>query len=117
MPRYFFDTSALVKQYHTEIGTTEVRRLMTEPGAECAISRLATVEMLSGFAGEVRTAVFSTASYVTLRSRFLADVKRRVLRPLRITNAHCQESEADQAQLVSITYKFASRAGRAFPVP
>ena len=63
---------------------------MTEPDAECVISRLATVEMLSGFAGKVRTAVFSTASYVNLRGRFLADVKRRVLRPLRITNAHYQ---------------------------
>ena len=61
MPRYFFDTSALVKQYHAEIGTPAVRRLLTEPGAECVISRIATVEMLSGFAGNVGyTALHST---------------------------------------------------------
>jgi hypothetical protein len=66
MPRYFFDTSALVKRYHAESGTPEVRRLLTEPGAECVISRLATVEMLSGFAGNVRTGVFSTAAFTRL---------------------------------------------------
>ena len=90
MARYFFDTSALVKRYHAESGTPEVRRLLTEPGAECLISRLATVEMLSGFAGKVRTGVFSTAAFTRLRSQFLADVKRRVVRPVRIVNAHYQ---------------------------
>src|SRR5271165_6874139 len=90
MPRYFFDTSALVKHYHAESGTPEVRRLVTEPGAECVISRLATVEMLSGFAGKVRTGVFSTAAFTRLRSQFLTDVKRRVVRPIRIVNAHYQ---------------------------
>jgi len=90
MPRYFFDTSALVKRYHTESGTPEVRRLLTEPGAECVISRLATVEMLSGFAGKVRTGVFSTAAFARVSGQFLGDVKRRVVRPLRVVNAHYQ---------------------------
>jgi uncharacterized protein len=88
MPRYFFDTSALVKRYHTESGTPEVQRLVTEPGAECLISRLATVEMLSGFAGKVRTGVLSTAAFDKLRRQFLGDVNRRVVRPIRIVNAH-----------------------------
>jgi len=90
MPRYFFDTSALVKRYHAESGTPEVRRLLTEPDAECVISRLATVEVLSGFAGKVRTGVFSSAAFIRLRGQFLADVKRRVVRPVRIVNAHYQ---------------------------
>jgi predicted nucleic acid-binding protein len=81
MPRYFFDSSALVKRYHAESGTDEVRRLLTEPGAECFISRLATVEVLSGFAGKVRAGVFSIASFTKLRSQFLADLRRRVLQP------------------------------------
>jgi uncharacterized protein len=90
MPRYYFDTSALIKRYHAERGTPQVRSLMTEPGAECIISRLATVEMLSGFAGTVRTGVFSTNAFTALRSQFLADVKRRVIRPIRIVNVHYQ---------------------------
>jgi hypothetical protein len=84
MSLYFFDTSALVKQYHAEIGTPEVRRLLTEPGAERVISRIATVEMFSGFAGKVRTGAISAAGFTTLRGRFLADVKRRVVRPVRV---------------------------------
>jgi predicted nucleic acid-binding protein len=88
MRRYFFDTSALVKRYHAETGTPEVQRLFAVPSAECIISRLATVEMVSGFAGEVRTGVFSSAAFPRLRSQFLADVKRRVVRPVRILNAH-----------------------------
>ena len=57
---------------------------------KCVISRLATVEVLSGFAGKVRTGVFSSASFIRLRGQFLADVKRRVVRPVRIVNAHYQ---------------------------
>jgi uncharacterized protein len=90
MPRYFFDTSALVKRYHAESGTPEVLRLLAEPAAECLISRLSTVEMLSGFAGKVRTGVFSTDAFAVLRRQFLADVKRRVIWPARIVNAHYQ---------------------------
>ena len=31
MPRYFFDTSALVKNYHSEAGTPDVRRILAFP--------------------------------------------------------------------------------------
>ena len=88
MARYFFDTSALVKNYHAEIGTLEVRALLAEPLAECVISRLATVETLSGFAGKVRTGALSTSAFAILKGRFLADVKRRVVLPIRVVNAH-----------------------------
>jgi uncharacterized protein len=94
MPLYFFDNSALVKRYHIESGTPPVRRLLMEAGAECVISRLATVEMLSGFAGKVRTGVLSTAAFALLRSQFLGDVKRRVVKPVRIVNAHSQLASA-----------------------
>ena len=69
MARYFFDTSALVKNYHTEIGTPEVRALLTEPLAECVVSRLATVETLSGFAGKVRAGVLSTTAFAVLEEQ------------------------------------------------
>ena len=90
MPPYFFDTSALVKNYHAESGTPDVRRILGEAGSEFFISRLATVEMLSGFAGKVRTVVFSIAEFSILRRRFLADVRKRVVRPIRILNLHFQ---------------------------
>ena len=90
MTRYFFDTSALVKNYHVETGTSEVHRIVAEPGAEHLITRLATVEVLSGFATKVRTGVLLTAEFQRLRGLFLSDVKRRRFRPIRILNAHYQ---------------------------
>ena len=90
MPRYFFDTSALVKNYHAEGGTADVQAILGEAGSEFFISRLAAVEMLSGFAGKVRTGVFSSTDYGILRRRFLADIRRKTFRPLRVLNAHYQ---------------------------
>ena len=90
MPRYFLDTSALVKNYHAETGTADVQRILGEGGSEFLISRLATVEMLSGFAGKVRAGVLSSTDFANLRRRFLADVRRRMVRPIRVLNVHYQ---------------------------
>jgi uncharacterized protein len=80
----------LVKNYHAEIGSLEVRALLMEPLAECVVSRLATVETLSGFAGKVRAGALSTTAFAALRAKFLSDVKRRVILPIRVVNAHYQ---------------------------
>jgi hypothetical protein len=90
MPRYFFDTSALVKNYHAESGTPQVHAILATAGPEFYISRLSAVEMLSSFAGKVRTGAFSSTDYAKLRRRFLADVRKKVVRPLRVLNAHYQ---------------------------
>src|SRR3954449_4713885 len=90
MARYFFDTSALVKYYHVEVGTPKVRAILAEPGAEQLIARLATVEILSGFASKVRTGLLAIPDFQRLRGLFLADVKRRLLKPVRVLNAHYQ---------------------------
>ncbi len=90
MARYFLDTSALIKHYHAEAGTPRVRAILAEPGAELLISRLASVETLSAFAIKVRTGVLGSADYTRLRGLFLADVKRRLLKPARVLNAHYQ---------------------------
>ncbi|MEO6807524.1 MAG: type II toxin-antitoxin system VapC family toxin [Isosphaeraceae bacterium] len=90
MPRSYFDTSALVKNYHVEGGTPQVQAILASPGSEFFISRLAAVEMLSGFAGKVRTGTLSSTDFGILRKRFFADVRRKTLRPLRVLNAHYQ---------------------------
>jgi predicted nucleic acid-binding protein len=90
MSRYFFDTSALVKRYHAESGTAKVRTIFDAPNAEHVITRLTTVEILSGFAIKVRTGVFSSTEFQRPRGLFLADVKRRLLRPVRALNADYQ---------------------------
>jgi predicted nucleic acid-binding protein len=90
MPRYYLDTSALLKLYHVEAGTSRVRELVAEPGAELLISRLAAVEILSAFAMKVRTGVLTADDHARLRGLFLADVKRSLLKPLRLLNADYQ---------------------------
>lgn len=92
MARYFLDTSALVKNYHVEAGTPEVQHLLSEPGAEVFVSRLAAVEVVSGFATKVRTGAILMPEFQRLRGLFLADVKRKHLQPIRMLNAHFQSA-------------------------
>jgi predicted nucleic acid-binding protein len=56
---YFFDSSALAKLYHPEVGTPEVDRIVQAPGSRIWISRLSVVELPSVFAIKVRTQFIS----------------------------------------------------------
>lgn len=93
MASYFFDTSALGKNYHPEIGTAEVERLLALPGVRHCISRLRAVEIHSVRAGKVRTAAISESDFQLLRRRFLTDVTRRRLKVVRVTGRHYQDAE------------------------
>ncbi len=88
MASYFLDSSALVKYYHTEVGSAAVMQLVQEPNARHFISRLITVEMVSAFAIKTRTGELNESDFVPLLRRFLRDVARRQFRVLRVTNAH-----------------------------
>ena len=57
-PRYFFDTSALVKHYHTELGSPKVDQILGDPTSDFSIARLTLVEVTSVFAKKVRTERF-----------------------------------------------------------
>ena len=87
MPRYFFDTSALVKHYHTELGSPNGDQILGDTGSEYAISRLTLVEVSSVFAKKVRMGEISDTDFDQLRLRFYADVRNRTLIPVRIMNA------------------------------
>ncbi len=93
MPDYFFDTSALGKNYHNEVGTPKVEQLLKEPGARHFISRLSVIEIQSVFAGKVRAGVISESDFRTLRRRFLTDIARRRVDVVRLTGFHYQEAE------------------------
>jgi hypothetical protein len=47
---FFFDSSALAKIYHREIGTAEVDGIIRAPDSQILISRLSVVELSSVFA-------------------------------------------------------------------
>jgi PIN domain len=93
MPGYFFDSSALGKRYHQEVGSTFVEALFQVPQPARFISRLSVVELQSVFAGKVRTRVIVEADLEPLRARFPQDISRRELRVIRMTDGHCREAE------------------------
>jgi predicted nucleic acid-binding protein len=93
MPSYFLDTSALAKHYHAETGTARVDALLAEAGSRRFISRLGAVELLSVFAGKVRTGAIPLADLALLRRRFKADVTGGLLRTVRMLVAHYREAE------------------------
>lgn len=78
MAGYFFDTSALVKNYHPEVGATKVEQILHEKGARHFISRLGVVETHSVLAQKVRTDVITEPDYYLLRRQFLTDVANRI---------------------------------------
>ena len=88
MPRYFLDSSALIKYYHNEPGSPEVQRILGEVASKHFISRLAWTEILSRLAKKVRTGVLTIPDYAPLQRRFRADINQRRLRPMRMLNAH-----------------------------
>jgi len=79
MPRYFLDSSALVKRYHQESGTAQVEGLFQEPSNRLFISRLALVEVHSCFARLVREGVLREADFSRLIARLEEDVASGVL--------------------------------------
>src|SRR5467141_847704 len=48
MPGYFFDSSALAKHYHVEVGTAEVDRILQLPDTRHFIARIADTRKLAG---------------------------------------------------------------------
>jgi predicted nucleic acid-binding protein len=92
MPHYFFDTSALVKHYHTELGSPRVDQILGESGSDYSIARLTLTEVPSVFAKKVRTGEIAGADFDRLRLRFYADVRNRIVTPVRILNAHFESA-------------------------
>lgn len=77
---YFFDSSALVKVFHAEVGSAKVIAIMDEQGREISASHLAIVEFASVVALKSRTKVMSPAEADYLLDQlFLQISNRRVL--------------------------------------
>jgi predicted nucleic acid-binding protein len=93
MPGYFWDTSALVKHYHPELGTAKVDALLHAPGFQQVLSRLAVTETFSVFAGKVRAGLITQAEFDMLCRRFLADTRHKLFAVARLLVAHHKEAE------------------------
>lgn len=93
MPHCFWDTSALVKHYHPELGTSKVDSLLQTPASRHALSRLAVTEIFSVFAGKVRAGLITSPEFDQLCRRFLADTKGKLFSVARLLVAHHREAE------------------------
>ena len=71
---YFFDSSALAKRYHSELGTAVVDQIVQATGNQIRISRLTVVEMPSVFAIKVRARFISRDDASTLQRQFQEDI-------------------------------------------
>lgn len=74
MARYFFDSSALAKRYHVELGTPKVLSMFGEPAHEIRMSNLSFVEIQSVFARKVRSGVINRDEAEVQRARLMADI-------------------------------------------
>jgi predicted nucleic acid-binding protein len=93
MPGHFWDTSALVKHYHPEVGTAKVDALLRAPGFQQVLSRLAVTETFSVFAGKVRAGLVTPAEFDMLCRRFLADTRGKFFAVARLLVAHHKAAE------------------------
>jgi len=82
LARYYFDSSALVKLYHNQPGTSVVEQIALQAGSEIVISRLTLVELQSAMVpcGYFLLLVRSLTG-VGLKSQRLARERRRNLLP------------------------------------
>ncbi len=93
MPEHFYDTSAAVKHYRAEIGTTKVDGLLADTASRHFLSALAIVEIHSVFARLVRTGILTTADFVKLRSCLLAEIASGLWCVVQVTSAGFQEAQ------------------------
>jgi len=74
MPRYFLDSSALLKRYHVEAGSADIELLFRDAANRLLISQLALVEIRSSLARKVREGIYLPAHFQSLIARAEADV-------------------------------------------
>jgi uncharacterized protein len=74
--QYFFDTSALVKIYHQEMGSDRILPLY-QGDETIVISELSKVEFVSTIHKKLRTGEITTDTLDAVKNRFLADCSSR----------------------------------------
>ena len=94
MAVYYHDTSALVKHYHTEIGTAVVDDLLVEPNSHHFLSRLAGVELESALAKHVRMQLIPPVDFQRSVRKFHTDITNGQYRVLRLLVRHLESAEA-----------------------
>ena len=79
MARYFLDSSALVKRYHTEAGTPVLDSLFADRTNRLLVSGLALVEACSAFARLVRERILKSTGFDAYCAMLDSDVVAGIL--------------------------------------
>lgn len=104
MAGHFFDSSALVKLYHREVGTAAVDQIVNATDNAVRVSRLTVAELTSAFAIKVRTQSMSREDADIFLRQFRSDIATGKLEVFSIG-----ESEFSTAESLVERYAFDSR--------
>ena len=91
--QYFFDTSALVKRYHNEDGTEQVRAIFAPTENLVRISTFGAVEIHSAFAIKVRSGQLTREAAQVLTDGVLADFASGRIKTYSVTDRHFADAE------------------------
>jgi len=90
---YFFDSSALIKLYHPELGSQRVAAMFDGTDRQIIISRLAGVELHSALALKTRTGHLDREGSAALRIRFFNDVASGAIALVAVSDFHYPAAE------------------------
>ena len=93
MVHYFFDTSALAKYYHPELGSDRVASIAAEADGRVLISNLGFVEIQSVFAIKVRSGAISREDAGLQRAQLMVDVAAGLIEVWRMNADHFPDAE------------------------
>jgi hypothetical protein len=93
LDQYFFDTSALGKYYHPELGTERVASIMTQSDRKVLISKLGFIEIQSVLAIKVRSGQISRDEAGVQRARLMADVAAGLIEVWSMSPDHFSRAE------------------------
>lgn len=93
MAQYFFDTSALVKFYHAEVGTPRVTAIFAEPNRVIRISSIGVLEIQSAFAMKVSAGAIDRQLAGKQRAALLLDIASNAVEVYSLTGAHIKDAE------------------------
>jgi predicted nucleic acid-binding protein len=88
MAVYFWDSNAIAKIYHPEIGTTVALQLFNTADAINYISRLSTVEVVSIFVKKLRMKIISMQDFDQVYRRFAEDIRLRKCRVIKFQSSY-----------------------------
>ena len=91
-PVYFFDTSALLKRYHDEIGSDMIESAFNTSEADRWISDISIIEVYSAFARLVRTGEVTPEDFQSAKLELDADIQEGRLRVVVLTGRDKSEA-------------------------